>query len=132
MKTTKTVVTVKKGSSSRSGAAASSGFSSGNKQGPTIITREISSGQSGLRHSLRGSGKVWKKTVLGKKFEFAEKLKEKKNYIMYRSGMGHEKNVIEEIEQIPKPEKEKIIEERQIIDNYEYHETKDLKKKKRS
>ena len=130
MKTTKTVVTVKKGSSSRSGAAASSGFNSGNRQAPTIITREISSGQSGLRHSLRGSGKVWKKTVLGKKFEFAEKLKEKKNYIMYRSGMGHEKNVIEEIEQIPQPEKEKIIEERQIIDNYEYHETKNIKKKK--
>ena len=121
---------MKKGSSSRAGATGSSGFSSGNKQGPTIITREISSGQSGLRHSLRGSGKVWKKTVLGKKFEFAEKLKEKKNYIMYRSGMGHEKNVIEEIEQIPQPEKEKIIEERQIIDNYEYHETKNLKKKK--
>ena len=130
MKTTKTVVTVKKESSSRSGAAANSGVSSGNKKGPTIITREISSGQSGLRHSLRGSGKVWKKTVLGKKFEFAEKLKEKKNYVMYSSGMGHEKNVIEEIEQIPQPEKEKIIEERQIIDNYEYHETKNLKKKK--
>ena len=78
MKTTKTVVTVKKGSSSRSGAGANAGISSGNKQVPTIITREISSGQSGLRHSLRGSGKVWKKTVLGKKFEFAEKLKEKK------------------------------------------------------
>ena len=130
MKTTKTktVVTVKKGSSSKNGAAASSGISSGNKQVPTKITREITNGQSGLRHSLRGSGKVWKKTVLGKKFEFAEKLKEKKNYIMYRSGMGHEKNVIEEIEQIPQPEK--IVEERQIIDNYEYHETKNLKKKK--
>ena len=130
MKTTKTktVVTVKKGSSSRTGAAAGSAISSGNKQVPTTITREISNGQSGLRHSLRGSGKVWKKTVLGKKFEFAEKLKEKKNYIMYSSGTGHEKKVIEEIEQIPQPEK--IIEERQVIDNYEYHETKDLKKKK--
>ena len=130
MKTTKTVVTVKKGSSSRSGAAANAGISSGNKQVPTIITREISSGQSGLRHSLRGSGRIKKTILKGDKFEFAEKLKEKKNYIMYRSGMGHEKNVIEEIEQIPQPEKEKIIEERQIIDNYEYHETKDLKKKK--
>ena len=121
---------MKKGSFSRAGAADSSGFSSGNKQGPTKITREISGGQSGLRHSLRGSGKVWKKTVLGKKYEISEKLKEKKNYIMYHSGMGHEKNVIEEIEQIPQPKKEKIIEERQIIDNYEYHETKNLKKKK--
>ena len=42
-------------------------------------------------------------------------MKEKKNYI----------------EQIPQSApKEKIIEERQIIDNYEYHETKNLKKKK--
>jgi hypothetical protein len=107
-------------------------ISSGSKQIPVISTRVISEGgQSGLRHSLRGSGKVWKKTLLGKKFEFAEKLKEKRNYIMYLSGMGHEKKVIETIEQIPQDEpKDKIIEERQIIDNYNYHETKDLKKKK--
>ena len=45
--------------------------------------------------------------------------------------MGHEKKEIQEIEQIPQPpEKGKIIEERQIIDNYEYHETKNIKKKK--
>ena len=99
--------------------------------GPGVTTTtQIISGQSGLRHSLRGSGsgKVWKKTVLGKKYEFAEKLREKKNYIMYHSGMGHEKNVIEEIEKIP--EQEKIVEERQLIDNYGYYESKDLKKKR--
>ena len=45
-------------------------LSSGNKQIPVISTRVISEGgQSGLRHSLRGSGKVWKKTFQGKKFE---------------------------------------------------------------
>ena len=106
-------------------------LSSGSNQIPVISTRVISEGnQSTLRHSLRGSGKVWKKTFQGKKFEFAEKLKEKRNYIMYVSGMGHEKEVVETIEQIPQEEpKDKIIEERQIIDNYEYLETKDLKKK---
>ena len=93
-------------------------------------TTQVISGASGLRHSLRssGSGKIWKKTVLGKKFEFGERLKEKKNYVMYHSGMGHEKNVIEEFEKIP--EQEKIIQEKQLIDNYGYHESKDLKKKK--
>ena len=100
----------------------------------TTTTHVISQGGPvGLRHSLRGSaaGKIWKKTVLGDKFEFAKKLKEKKNYILYTSGMGHEKKEIQEIEQIPQPpEKGKIIEERQIIDNYEYHETKNIKKKK--
>ena len=93
-------------------------------------TTQVISGQSGLRHSLRGSGsgKIWKKTVQGKKFEFAGKLREKKNYIMYHSGMGHEKNVIEEFEKIP--EEEKIVEERQLIDNYGYYESKDLKKRR--
>ena len=131
MKKSTTVKTVKKTTISSSSGGAGSNNGSGIRHGPSIQTRVISGGESGLRHSLRGSGKVWKKTVLGKKYEIAEKLKEKKNYIMFHSGMGHEKNVIEEIEQIPQPApKEKIIEERQIIDNYEYHETKNLKKKK--
>ena len=99
--------------------------------GKSGVTTQIISGQSGLRHSLRGSGsgKIWKKIVPGKKFEFAEKLREKKNYIMYHSGMGHEKNVIEQLEKQPDPG-QKIIEERQVIDNYGYYESKDLKKKK--
>ena len=136
MKTTTTVKTLKKGTTSGAGAGVGSGIGSGSRYVSSKTTRVISGGsgsQSGLRHSLRGSGsgKVWKKTVLGKKFVIAEKLKEKKNYLMYHSGMGHEKNVIEEIEQIPQPEeKEKIIEEREIIDNYEYHETKNIKKKR--
>ena len=111
-----------------------SGIGPGSKYVPTTTTHIISSGgPTGLRHSLRGSaaGKIWKKTVLGDKFEYSKKLTEKKNYILYASGMGHEKNEIEEIEQIPQPPtQDKIIEERQIIDNYEYHETKNLKKKR--
>ena len=97
---------------------------------PGVITTKIVSGQSGLRHSLRssGSGKIWKKTVPGKKYEYAGKLREKRNYIMYHSGMGHEKNVIEEFEKIP--EDPRMVEERQLIDNYEYYESKNLKKPK--
>ena len=112
-----------RGASSRGGSGLGSG-----KPG---ITTQIISGQSGLRHSLRGSGsgKIWKKTVLGKKFEFAGKLREKKNYIMYHSGMGHHKNVIEEFEKLPEPGP-KIVEERQVIDNYGYYESKNLKKER--
>ena len=113
---------------SRSGGGYGSGFSTGSRPG---VTTQIISGQSGLRHSLRGSGsgKIWKKIVPGKKFEFAEKLREKKNYIMYHSGMGHHKNVIEEFEKLPEPGP-KIVEERQVIDNYGYYESKDLKKER--
>ena len=87
----------------------------------------------GMRSSLRGSGKIRKRTILGEKFDYGEKLKEKKNYVLYVSGQGQEKKEIEEIEQlIPgKKSKEKIVEEKQIIDNYQYHESKSLKKKHR-
>ena len=40
------------------------------------ITRVVEPGST-LRRSSRGS-RVWKKTILGEKFEYSEKLKEKK------------------------------------------------------
>ena len=122
----KTITTIKP---LRKGYAASPGPVS--KTIPTTIHVISKGGQTGLRHSLRGSaaGKIWKKTVRGDKFEYAKKLEEKRNYVLYASGMGHEKKQIQEIEQIPQPpEKAKIVEERQIIDNYGYHETKNIKK----
>ena len=84
-----------------------------------------------LHTSLRGSGKIRKRTILGEKFDYGEKLKEKKNYIYYVSGQGQEKKEIEEIEQIlpGKKSNEKIVEEKQIIDNYQYHESKNFKRK---
>ena len=93
------------------------------------ITRVVEPG-SALRRSSRGS-RVWKKTILGEKFEYSEKLKEKKNYVLYVSGTGHERKQIEEIEEVEKPEppKEKVVEIHQIIDNYGYHETKNVKTK---
>lgn len=46
------------------------------------ITRVVEPGST-LRRSSRGS-RVWKKTILGEKFEYSEKLKEKKiMYYMY-------------------------------------------------
>ena len=133
MKSTQTTKTIKKTSISRQGGA-NSGIGSDNRTITTTTTRVVDLGkgapQPGLRRSSRGS-RVWKKTILGEKFEFAEKLKEKKNYILYVSGVGHEKKQIEEIEETKKVElpKEKVVEVRQIIDNYGYHETKNVKTK---
>ena len=92
-------------------------------------TRHLGS-QGGLRHSLRGSGRIKKTILKGDKFEFAEKLREKRNYVLYVSGVGHETKEIEEIDDFmpQSPPTEEIIEERQIIDNYQYHETKNCKK----
>ena len=105
MKTTKTVTTVQKQYITNAGPR--------QKTLPTTTHVISQGGQSGLRHSLRGSagGKIWKKTVLGDKFEYSKQLPEKRNYILYAHGMGHEKRQIEELEQIPQPPgKNKIVE----------------------
>ena len=86
----------------------------------------------GTRGSLRSSGRIRKRIILGEKFDYGEKTKEKQNYVLYESGQGQEKKEIEEMEQIygvPKKH-EKIVEEKVIIDNYQYHETKDIRKNK--
>ena len=81
--------------------------------------------------SLRSSGRIRRRIVLGEKFDYGEKAKEKLNYILYISGQGQEKTEIEEMEEIygGAKKKEKIVEEKQLIDNYQYHETKDIRKK---
>ena len=127
MKTTKTkAITKSKGS----GLGPLAGRRTITAASAQLLSQNITAPQHGLRRSSRGS-RVWKKTILGEKFEYAEKLREKKNYILYVSGEGHEKKLLEEIEITPKPEppKEKVIEVKEIIDNYGYHETKNVKKK---
>ena len=82
--------------------------------------------------SINTPGKIRKRIILGEKFDYGEKAREKKNYVYFIAGQGQEKTEIEEMEQIRgKPKKcEKIVEEKEIIDNYQYHETKDIRKKK--
>ena len=88
------------------------------------------SGQSYQKSSIQASGRVRRRTILGEKFDYGEKIKEKENYVLYVAGQGQEKKEIEEIEELPQGEKkERIVEQKQIIDNYQYHETKDIKKK---
>ena len=61
----------------------------------------------GTRGSLRGSGKIRKRIILGEKFDYGEKAKEKTNYVLYVSGQGQEKKEIEEMEQITGQTKKK-------------------------
>ena len=95
-------------------------------------TGEASGSHFTKGESLRSSGRIRRRIVLGEKFDYGEKAKEKLNYILYISGQGQEKTEIEEMEEIygGGKKKEKIVEEKQLIDNYQYHETKDIRKKK--
>ena len=86
--------------------------------------------QSYQKGSIQASGRVRRRTILGEKFDYGEKIKEIDNYVLYIAGQGQEKKEIEEIEELPQNGKnERIVEQKQIIDNYQYHETKDIKKK---
>ena len=88
------------------------------------------SNQSYQKGSIQASGRVRRRTILGEKFDYGEKIKEKNNYVLYMAGQGQEKKEIEEIEELPQDgKKERIVEQKQLIDNYQYHETKDIKKK---
>ena len=92
----------------------------GPNAGPSSGSRYVSSS-----NNLRNS-KVTRKTVYGEKYDYGEKVKEKRNYLLYVSGTLREKKEIEEIEQLqPEP---KYLEEKEIIDNYQYHESKNLRK----
>ena len=96
------------------------------------------------------SGKNGAKTVVHEteeKFEETAVLRKKRNYVMYESKLGTEKNT--EITQIaapkptPKPKPKSVIEpsprveekivikkkKREYLDNYQYHETKNIKSK---
>ena len=104
-------------------------------------TNSISSNQRSLNNSFSSK----------QKFSFAEKVREKNNYIYYVSGVGYvnkndenknEKKVIKVNNPPPRPKpkpKERVsikIQQtksisdmrKELVDNYQYHETKDLKK----
>ena len=118
-----------------------SSYNHGNKIGKT---NSFSSNYGNLNNSYSSK----------QKFSFAEKVKEKNNYIYYVSGVGYvnknednknTKNVIKVNNPPPKPKpkpKERIsikIQQtknisdmrKELVDNYQYHETKDLKKEKK-
>lgn len=93
------------------------------------------------------AGKDGAKTVVHEteeKFEETAVLRKKRNYVMYESKLGTEKNTeITQIAAPPKPKpkparepeprvEEKIVitkKRREYLDNYQYHETKNIKSK---
>ena len=92
-------------------------------------------------------GSTIKKKEVAEKYEETTVRRKKKNYIMYESKLGTEKNT--EITKIaaPKPKKEKVLptprpriaeviitrkKRREYLDNYKYHESKVLRKRNAS
>ena len=94
---------------------------------PQKNIRVYSNSSSRNNDNLRNS-RITRKTVYGEKYDYGEKIKEKRNYILYASGTVREKKEIEQIEQIEQPQPQPtILEEHEIIDNYKYHESKNIK-----
>jgi hypothetical protein len=93
--------------------------------------------------ATKDGSKITKKQT-AEKFEETTVKRKKKNYIMYESKLGTEKNtqITREEKKIQKPKpvrtpaprvEERIVQtkkKKEYLDNYQYHETKVLKKKK--
>ena len=104
--------------------------------------------QKGKTNSFSSTQKNLNNSYSSKqKFEFAEKVREKNNYIYYVSGVGYvnkneenknEKKVTKPKNPPPKPKERTNIKiqqtknisdmRKELLDNYQYHETKDLRK----
>ena len=104
--------------------------------------------QKGKTNSFSSTQKNLNNSYSSKqKFEFAEKVREKNNYIYYVSGVGYvnkneenknEKKVTKPKNPPPKPKERTSIKiqqtknisdmRKELLDNYQYHETKDLRK----
>ena len=99
-------------------------------------------GESENKKVIQGKGGKFTVTEKTKKFEEAGVAKKKRNYVMYESKLGTEKEKnLQKIHEPPKPKpkptaeprprvEEKIIQKKkkvQYLDNYQYHETKNIK-----
>lgn len=100
----------------------------------TTANFNSNSSDGGLRQTMKKQAeeslKDTRSASQSEKFEYGSKLREKKNYVYYVSGVGYVTK--EEEEEKPKPvvkkEEETYIERKHIIDNYQYHETKNIRK----
>jgi hypothetical protein len=95
---------------------------------------------------IHGKGGKYAVVEKEKKFEEAGVKRKKRNYVLYESKLGTEKEKnLHKIEEAPKPKpkpkaapkprvEEKIIQKKkrlEYLDNYQYHETKNIKNPKR-
>ena len=111
-----------------------------------IKTGEQVKTQKGVKENkniIQGKGTKYHVTQKEEKFEEAGVKRKKRNYVMYESKLGTEKStdfrkIMEAPKLKPKPkpvevqprQEEKIVQKRkriEYLDNYQYHETKDIK-----
>ena len=111
----------------------------------TGATKKTDLGTNVNKGVIQGKGGKYVVVEKEKKFEEAGVKRKKRNYVMYESKLGTEKNrdlkKIEEPKPAPKPKpkpkvepkprvEEKIIQKKkrlEYLDNYQYHETKNIK-----
>lgn len=74
----------------------------------------------------KGSSNSFTKTKI-RKFHQEGIIKTKRNYNLYERVVGTEKK--KEYFKVPTPEKKKLRKVQEVIDNYQYHETVEIKKK---
>ena len=83
---------------------------------------------------IQGKGGKYIVVEKEKKFEEAGVKRKKRNYVLYESKLGTEKEKnLHKIEEAPQP-KPKIIQKKkrlEYLDNYQYHETKNIKNPKK-
>ena len=112
----------------------------------TGATKKTDLGTNVNKGVIQGKGGKYVVVEKEKKFEEAGVKRKKRNYVLYESKLGteREKN-LQKIEEAPKPKpkpkpvakprvEEKIIQKKkrlEYLDNYQYHETKNIKNPKR-
>ena len=120
----------------------SSSFQSKLEQIRSGATKKTDLGTKENKGIVHGKGGKYHVVEKEKKFEEAGVKKKKRNYVMYESKLGTEKQKdLKKIEEPPKPKpkpkpvvkprvEEKIIQKKkrlEYLDNYQYHETKNIK-----
>ena len=110
-----------------------------------MVQKKTNIGGVSEKKVISGKGGKFAVTEKTKKFEEAGVAKKKRNYVMYESKLGTEKERnLQKIHEAQKPKpkpkpappkprvEEKIIQKKkkvEYLDNYKYHETKDIKDK---
>ena len=112
----------------------------------TGATKKTDLGTNVNKGVIQGKGGKYVVVEKEKKFEEAGVKRKKRNYVLYESKLGTEKEKnLHKIEEAPKPKQkpkpvakprveEKIIQKKkrlEYLDNYQYHETKNIKNPKR-
>ena len=97
-------------------------------------TKKQVGGVKESKNVIHNKGGKYAITETEKKFEEAGVSRKKRNYVMYEAKLGTEKEQgFQKLQNAPKPRKnEQIVQTRkkvEYLDNYQYHETKDIKDK---